>query len=300
MKTKILLLGSDGYVGSRVYDYLNEKNIDVVGVDIGWFGIVNNDVIKKDYNSLTPSFFQDFSHIICLAGHSSVSMCENNTLSCIKNNINNFISLLEKIDKNTKLIYASTLAIYGNNTNIVTEKDKVPMPSDIYDYSLMTREFITSLYDRNTVGLRFGTIGGFSKNLRKENLINSISMDAIENGKITISNPNVYRSVLGMNDLCNGIYSMITSRNFKNKIYNISSINDTVINFGKKIQEITGCELTINDTFKTKYNFRSTSKLFSNDYNFIFKDTIESIFTDIKNNIENIKYRNSREKVNYD
>ena len=101
-----------------------------------------------------------------------------------------------------------------------------------------------------------------------------------------------------MNDLCNVIYNMIISRNFKNKIYNISSINDTVINFGKKIQEITGCELIVNDTFKTKYSFRSTSKLFSNDYNFTFEDTVESIFADIKNNIENVKYRNKRKKVN--
>lgn len=299
MKTKILVLGSSGYIGSRLVDHLNSIGFDVTSVDIGWFGIVDNNTLICDYNSLTESFINEYSHIICLAGHSSVSMCNNNNVSCFKNNVVNFINLLEKINNKQKLIYASSLAIYGNNPNLVTEKDDLPNPVDIYDYSLVSREFLTNLYHKNTIGLRFGTVGGFSKNFRAENLINAISYNSIKNNKITISNPECYRAVLGLQDLCNSIVSIIDSNFVGNKIYNLSSINDKIIGFGQIIKKLTNCELVVNETFQTKYSFRSNSGLFINDFNFKFNDDIESIFNEIKNNVDKIQFKVERNKINY-
>jgi nucleoside-diphosphate-sugar epimerase len=299
MKTKILILGSDGYIGCRVYEHLILQGLDVIGVDTGWFGIVNDKTVLCDYNTLTKSFIEQFTHIICLSSHSSVSMCSNNNVSCLNNNVVNFINLLEKINDTQKLIYASSLAIYGNNPNLVTEKDDLPNPVDMYDYSLVSREFLIRLYNKNTIGLRFGTVGGFSKNFRGENLINSLSYNSIINKKITISNPNAYRAVLGMTDLCKAIDNVVKSDICGNRIYNLSSVNNTIIGFGEEIQKLTNSELVVNNTFQTKYSFRSSSELFSNDFNFKFNDSIESIFNEIKNNIDQIKFKVERNKINY-
>lgn len=299
MKTKILLLGSEGYIGSRLYDYLISIGLEVTGVDIGWFGVINDKTLICDYNSLSESFINQFTHIICLASHSSVSMCYNNNASCFKNNVVNFINLLEKINNNQKLLYASSLAIYGNNHNLVSEKDDLPNPVDIYDYSLVSREFLTKLYSKNTIGLRFGTVGGFSKNFRGENLINSLSYNSIINKRITISNPESYRAVLGLNDLCRSIVRIIDSDFNGNKLYNLSSINDKILDFGLKIKQLTNCELIINNTFQTKYSFRSSSKLFIDDFDFEFNDNIENIFEEIKSNLTKIQFKNERNKINY-
>jgi nucleoside-diphosphate-sugar epimerase len=287
MKTKILILGSDGYIGCRVYEHLILQGLDVIGVDTGWFGIVNDKTVLCDYNTLTKSFIEQFTHIICLSSHSSVSMCSNNNVSCLNNNVVNFINLLEKINDTQKLIYASSLAIYGNNPNLVTEKDDLPNPVDMYDYSLVSREFLIRLYNKNTIGLRFG------------NLINSLSYNSIINKKITISNPNAYRAVLGMTDLCKAIDVVVKSDICGNRIYNLSSVNNTIIGFGEEIQKLTNSELVVNNTFQTKYSFRSSSQLFSNDFNFKFNDSIESIFNEIKNNIDQIKFKVERNKINY-
>jgi hypothetical protein len=102
-----------------------------------------------------------------------------------------------------------------------------------------------------------------------------------------------------MTDLCKAIDVVVKSDICGNRIYNLSSVNNTIIGFGEEIQKLTNSELVVNNTFQTKYSFRSSSQLFSNDFNFKFNDSIESIFNEIKNNIDQIKFKVERNKINY-
>ena len=299
MDKKVLIIGSDGYIGSRLYDYLLSNDIETDGIDIGWFGIVNEKTKVCDYNSLSKEYINSYSHIVLLAGHSSVSMCINNDISCHQNNVNNFLNLLDKIDDTQKLIYASSLAIFGSSDKIVTEQDPFAKATNMYDYSLAAREHLVDIYNKNTIGLRFGSVSGFSKNYRGENLVNSITNNALTNNKIIISNPNLMRALLGLNDLCKAILYLINSNITGNKVYNLSSINKSILEFGQIIQNFTGAELIINDSLKTGYSFQSSSNLFTEDFGFTFDDTVESIFNEIKDNLSNIKFNNKRTEMSY-
>ena len=94
--SKTLIIGSGGYIGSRL---INE--IDANGVDINWF---KEGRINVDFKDLTRDYYSQYDNIILLAGHSSVKMSEGNLNSCFNNNVRNFIDLLEKLD-NQKIIY---------------------------------------------------------------------------------------------------------------------------------------------------------------------------------------------------
>jgi nucleoside-diphosphate-sugar epimerase len=299
MEKKVLIIGSDGYIGSSLYDYLLSNDIETDGVDIGWFGIVNEKTKVCDYNSLSKEYINSYSHIVLLAGHSSVSMCINNDISCHQNNVNNFLNLLDKIDDTQKLIYASSLAIFGSSDKIVTEQDPLAKATNMYDYSLAAREHLVDIYHKNTFGLRFGSVSGFSKNYRGENLVNSITYNALMYNKITISNPNLMRALLGLNDLCKAILYIINSDINGNKVYNLSSINKSILEFGEVIQKFTGAELIINDSLKTGYSFQSSSDLFINEFGFTFNDSVESIFSEIKDNLSNIKFNVKRVETPY-
>ena len=102
---KILLLGSNGYIGTFLYKNLN-KLYDITCVDTCWFNDPPKDVkiINKDFNTLTKSFIQKYDIIILLAGHSSVKMCEGEFSNAFNNNVTNFINLINKITPNQKFI----------------------------------------------------------------------------------------------------------------------------------------------------------------------------------------------------
>ena len=108
------------------------------------------------------------------------------------------------------------------------------------------------------------------------------------------------RSVLGMTDACLAIEKIIASDIIKNKIYNLTSVNDKIINFGLTVQKLSNAELIVSDAFKTDYSFNCSNELFEQDYNFTFTDTINSIYQDIINNHNNIIFNNKREKIIYE
>jgi len=298
---KILLIGGNGYLGCRIYEHLLNKNYDVTNLDLGWYGIIYPETIQKDYRDLTKEELSKYTHIILLAGHSSVSMCGGELTSCFNNNVFNFVNLLDKISDNQTLIYSSTLAVYGNNPKLVTEKYPIKEALNPYDYSKIARENIANLYpNKKLIGLRFGSVAGFSKNFRNENLLNSLSLSSINNKSITISNGDAYRSVLGITDLCRAVDKILEVDIIKNKIYNLTSINHKIIDFGLTIQNITNSEITVNDTFKTDYSFNCSSELFEQDYDFKFQDTIETIYQEIVNNYQDIVSNIKREKKSYE
>ena len=74
---KILILGSEGFLGSVLVPYLlKDKNLFIIGVDKCFFGKNNKKVknfrlYKKDYKILPKKFFEEFEYIIDLVNISN-------------------------------------------------------------------------------------------------------------------------------------------------------------------------------------------------------------------------------------
>lgn len=292
---KILLLGGSGYIGSRLFDHLRHMGHDVTNVDLCWFGKTHQEVIQDDYDNLTEDYLSEFSHIILLAGHSAVSMCADKLSDCFNNNVVKFVNLIEKLNDNQLLIYASSAAVYGNSDILLDESCPISEGINYYDYTKICNDSIAKLYPKKKIiGLRLGSVNGFSKNFRNENLINSVTISALKSQKITVTNPNNYRSVLGLNDLCRAISKILENDIVNNKIYNITSLNGTILEFAKIVKDLRNCDLIISDLITTSYGFNCSNSLFENDYNFTFNDTIETIHIDILNNLDNILFNSKR------
>lgn len=296
----ILLLGGNGYIGARLYEHLLGLGYQVDNVDLCWFGQIYKETTVIDYKYLTKEHLKKYTHIILLAAHSSVAMCNNNLHSAFNNNAINFINLLDKITDEQMLIYASTCAIYGKNPNLATEDMEIKPALNFYDYSKISTEQIARLYPKkNIVGLRFGSVSGFSRNMRKENLINSLTLTHLQNKPLVVSNGDSMRSVLGVTDACRAIETIISKDNINHKIYNVTSVNDSIMNFATEVQRLSGAELIVNDSFKTDYSFYCSTELFENDYDFKFTDTTESIYNELMENYERIQFNIDRGAVLY-
>lgn len=286
---KILIIGGCGYIGSRLFIYLIKKGYKVDTVDLEWFGnYVNPKNMKCDYRNLTKSFLNKYYAIILLAGFSSVQMCIGRMKDTFRNDVENFILLLEKLNLQ-KFIYASSSSIYGNTQKMqVTEDYDRYVPSNYYDLNKKVIDNYAQMSKANYYGLRFGTICGYSPNLRVDLMINKMVENARETGIITIHNPNMHRPILGLEDLCRAVKAIIEGGNNPG-IYNIASFNATISEVSRLVGEYMKKVRIIIESQKNIYNFSVNTSKFQSTYNFVFKDTVKSIVESLQKKHQTVR-----------
>lgn len=286
---KILLLGGNGYIGSRLYPYLKLAGHDVVNYDLNWFGqFIESDHIQGDFKDVGDISIELSDVIILLAGHSSVKMCIDDYYSSYNNNVRNTIQLIERIRRinpRAKFIYASSSSIYGNTEGKIEDETKEEFVcSNNYDLTkyIVDQYMIKNNPIPNWYALRFGTVNGFSPNFRSELMINSMTKSAMENKEIVITNKHIHRAILSITDLCDVIAHIVKKGTSENSgIYNINSLNSTVEEIANVVASVTNSTIVDRGNVGTTYDFMISNKKFETAFNFKFDQTIEDIVREI-------------------
>jgi nucleoside-diphosphate-sugar epimerase len=300
MSKNVLIIGGNGYIGSRIiYDL--ESIYQFSSVDICWFGKDLGYNLKTDYKLLTKEYFSKFDVIILLAGHSSVKMCDGDIHSSWNNNINNFVNLVKKLDKSQLLIYASSGSVYGSN-NIISKED-IPLefkPINYYDLTKYTvdvhvNDFIKEGYQ--IVGFRFGTVNGWSPNIREELMINSMTQRSIEKGILSINNKSISRPILGIADISKAIDTTI--KNPISGIYNLASFCSTVKDISNSVSKILSSKIIETPDINGAYDFLMSVEKFTSTYDFKFQESVDTIVTEIINNIDQTTFSNRNQFIKY-
>lgn len=298
---KILIIGGNGYIGSRlIYDLAGK--FEVHSIDICWFNkpFGNNKI--QDYKTLTRQELENFDVIILLAGHSSVKMCEGPIASSWNNNVNNFVDLVKKLNKNQTLIYASSGSVYGLQSSKVKEDSTIIFnPINNYDLTkfsldIQAQTFISKGY--NIIGLRFGTVNGWSPNTREELMINSMTKKSILEGELFINNADIKRPILGITDIVLAVEQMI--KNPISGIYNLASFTDTVSNISAYIGSRIGSDIIYTPDQKGIYDFDMDTEKFSQTFNFAFTQTIDSIVDELATKIDKTSFTNRNRFIDYE
>ena len=300
--SNILLIGGNGYIGSKLQEVLE---VDVV--DTNWFNDKNN---GEDFKDLTSKHYDDYDTVILLAGHSSVKMSEGNLNSCFNNNVRNFIDLIEKLDKQ-KLIYASSSSVYGSvGGKTVNEKYYGFEPYNQYDISKHTADLYAQKSDVEYYGLRFGTVNGCSPVLRTDVMINAMVSSALRDGHIKLYIKDTMRPILGINDLCRAITSIVEFDEDKRGLYNLASFNKTAEQIAYEVADVMGVEVKEYEADPTQvknvksqtkaYNFSISTLKFRKEFKFKFQDTVESLATDLKENWDGMTKTDRSEAFDYE
>lgn len=280
----ILIIGHKGYIGSRLYEFLQQyTDFNITGCDL-------DDIIdKQHYANLTLEYLSTFNCIILLAANSSVRSCKNN-FDSLNNNVTFVIELVKKLNSTQKFIYMSSSSVYGTcHDKPVDENEPLTPPHNEYDFSKRIIDEYMLKTDLQYYGLRLGTVNGWSPNIRNELVINAMFNSAKTTNQISVYNPETYRAILSINDLCRAIYAIVTTEGDKRGIYNVSSFNENMENMGKGISYILNSSYTIHETenaskFATTYSFSMSTKKFEQTFNFKFNDNLESIVHDLDKN----------------
>tara|TARA_Y100000992_G_scaffold248990_1_gene180652 strand:+ start:96 stop:1085 length:990 start_codon:yes stop_codon:yes gene_type:complete len=324
---KILILGSEGFLGSVLVPYLQkEKGFHITGVDKCFFGVnnkksVNFKFFKKDYNLLPKKFFENFDIIVDLVNISNDPASELNRKFTYQTNFLNKKKLYKKL-KNIKnlsrYIYMSSCSVYGNNSNLISEKSK-PKPISLYSkLCLKYEEYLKKKQIIPYTIMRLGTLYGWSERMRYDIAINKIIRDMIFLKKIEILGGTQLRFFCHNMFACRVIKKIINDdkKLMLKKILNIGNFNTNIIKLSKKILQLTKIKKVnlyheINTVDKRSYEVSvSTSKKLYKDINFkkltdnSIIDTFKKIKKDkkpfSKNKITLAVYKNYLKKNNYD
>ena len=252
---KVLITGGLGYLGGHIAKYFSDKGYAVIIAtrkpenNIPKTIPHNAKVMQLDYNSdeQLNEAMKGIDTLIHLAGpniHSSSYDPEN--IICYHINLTERLLRVAKSNNLNKLIYLSTIHVYGKNLkDIVTEETK-PIPVHPFaEAHLAAEKILTAQADNVSVKIircsnSFG-IPYFENEKCWKLVVNNFCKSAFQNGVLTInSSGQDYRDFIAVEDVVRGIHYLMELNNDKgiDDIYNLGSSNSVrIIDIAKKIQK---------------------------------------------------------------
>jgi UDP-glucose 4-epimerase len=254
---KILVTGGAGFIGSAIVPKLQNENHDVFVFDNLSFGnrafidVVDNhfclgdirdaDAVSKAILAIMPDI------MIHLAAVHFIPYCNEHPFESSDINIRGTMNVLQaakKVKNLTKVIFASTAAVYPISDKSVAENDEV-RPLDIYGLSklageqLMQKFFLETKID--TICCRF--FNAFGPNETNPHLIPEIEKQIREgNRKIALGNLTPKRDFIHTHDMANAMFALIKLENVGFDTFNLGrgieyAVTEVVAEFERVLNE---------------------------------------------------------------
>jgi len=231
LNKKILITGGAGYIGQNLISFFLKQNYQIYVIDNLSTSTSLNRYIKKkisfykidltDENKI-KSFFKnkEFNLIIHLAAFSGVQEFNKNVLKSFNNNVLSTKNLVKFAfrNKNTKLIFSSSAAIYGKVSKEKISETNACRPANYYGLSKLICENIINEDLKNKKNnyaiLRYfnvvGSVVDFKINKKINSLLDIISINVKKKKyKININGNNFdtkdgtpERDFIHISDLC--------------------------------------------------------------------------------------------------
>jgi nucleoside-diphosphate-sugar epimerase len=220
---RIIILGSTGFLGKSLHQKLPNEKLNVkYMIHKKQKNLQKNEFLGDvlDKKSLLK-IVKDNDVIVNLVGQYS-----ENLSNFFDINIKGALNLIEiaKIKKNIKIIFASSINVYGDNCKYPSKETDVPNPGTSYGIGKFLTEQLyekySKLYGFDMTILRFSNLYGKNK---KSGLIVNLIDSTIKNPVYLSHNGNQQRDFLFVDDAVNGIIQVIKKQPKKFQIFNISS-----------------------------------------------------------------------------
>ncbi|MDC2978535.1 NAD-dependent epimerase/dehydratase family protein [Pelagibacteraceae bacterium] len=292
----ILITGVAGFIGYHVAKKILKNNNKVIGIDnINNYYDVNLkknrikelkknkkfffykvDIIQyKKLNSIIKN--NQIKIIIHLAAQAGVRYSIKNPQTYFKSNLEGFFNILEtsRYNKIKHLIYASTSSVYGDTKKFpLSETESTDRPLSFYAATKKSNEIMAHsysyIYKLPSTGVRFFTVyGPFG---RPDMALFKFTKNIIKNNPIELYNKgNHLRDFTYIDDIVDGIYSLINKQSQKTTPYEIFNIGNgtpkKLLDYLKYIEKnlnkkskIKRLPLQVGDILKTHSNINKLKK----------------------------------------
>ncbi len=243
---KIVILGSEGYIGTKVVDFLSKKkNYYIEGVDNLIYSqpkklkkLTNYNFRKIDIRNLrkTTEVCKDAHCVVILAGLVGDPITKKYKKLSTSINLFAIKKLIQKLNKTNieKLIFVSTCSNYGIKKNKLLKENAKLEPISLYSKHKVIIEnyLLKNDFRFSKTILRFATAFGLSKRMRFDLTVNEFVKTAFLKENLEIYHGQTYRPYCHVNDFAKIIHFIIKSPTKKTngEVFNCGSNNN---NFNK-------------------------------------------------------------------
>ena len=278
---KILLTGSSGTIGTKLFKKLIDLNYDVIGVDRRknkWIPSLNKrtiniDLLNQDELAKIPT---DLDLIIHFAANARVYELVKNPELALENMITSF-NVLELARKNRikKIIFSSSRETYGNlteNGSITEDKARIENCESPYSASKITAEALIHAYQKvygiDFVILRFSNVYGMYDD--SDRVIPLWIRQTLKNEDLIVFGKDKLLDFTYINDVIDGVVEVIEKfDDVKGETFNIASgtgvkltyVVDKIKELLKSKSKILIKENRIGEVWKFQANISKAKKL---------------------------------------
>lgn len=275
LKTRILLLGGNSYIGRGLIEHFrNELDFEIYSYTRNWNKGIDDLNIQQINGPITEK--KVIANLISVEPHTIINLISLNhsdseldLKSTVDSNVYPLWDILFSNEFNClkQVIYFSTIHVYNQKENITINENYIPSPKNIYGLTHLLSEQINSFYGEKksyrAINIRLSNAFGFS-NLDFEKgkgwhyAINDLVKQAVlSNNLILSSNGLPSRDFISLDFITSTLSTIIKSKSIKSNIYNLSrSENYSIIQIAKFIREIflqeyqKDVEIYINNNYK--------------------------------------------------
>jgi nucleoside-diphosphate-sugar epimerase len=239
---KILLTGGAGYIGTVLAPMLLEQGHHVTIFDNFMYGaqpvlgfsmhphveLVKGDVRDADHLARVIKGRDWVMHLAAIVGYPA---CAADPFRASTTNVDGTQNVLAAMDKNQRLIFASTGSTYGKVIGTATEDTPIA-PLTLYGKSKRDCERLIRTSNIPHTILRFATVFGSSPRLRLDLLINDFVHQALHSKQIVLFEGHFRRTFLHSTDAA-AVYPF-AMEHFEEMAGNVYNVGDESMNFTKK------------------------------------------------------------------
>jgi nucleoside-diphosphate-sugar epimerase len=264
---KVLVTGTEGYIGARLAPWLTARGHEVVGLDAGYYreGTLYFDPISlpqsprtffKDLRTVTPQDFEGFEAVVHLAELSNDPLGQNRPDITFSINHQGSVRIAQAARQAgvKRLVYASSCSVYGVGAADMVDESSPVNPQTVYAQckTLVERD-LKPMADRHfsVVFLRNATAYGASPRMRFDIVLNDLCALAWTKKRIAMtSDGSPWRPIVHVEDICEAVNCVLAApaEAINGEVFNVGATRENyrIREIAQIVSEVfPGCKLTI-------------------------------------------------------
>jgi len=272
---KLLVTGTDGYIGSLLATELMNSGHEVTGLDTGFYldGLLYDDLrppaqrIPKDTRRVVPADLRGYDAVVHLAELSNDPLCQHDPQLTYEINHQGSVALARNSREAgvPRFVYASSCSVYGLAADEnVTETSRVNPQTAYAECKALVERDVTALANDHfsPTFLRNATAFGASPRMRFDIVLNNLAGLAWTTKEIKmISDGTPWRPLVHVLDICDAIACSLSAPReaVHNQVFNVgdNAQNYRVREIAEIVAEVfPGCRLSFGANMGDQRSYR--------------------------------------------